>query len=163
MRKFVWVVLLITTSVIATPALAAMSTDSNSGELGRARFNEFTASLRLASLEADLSAYRYQQIILVLAKPEKTRLAYPHEASYYLDEAYHLRNEAGDLTAAEHELNRAIEDAAQFAPAHRALGLMYKREESARAAPLFRRYLELVPDVADHGHIEHYLKAIAAP
>ena len=135
--------------------------DANDGEVGRERFLNATSTLRLASLEADLAAYRYKQIILVLSNPERRR-EYPPEAAYYLGEAYRLRNDAGDLDAAEREFNRAIQAATQFAPAHRALGLLYyKRGDTARATPLLRHYLELAPDAADRGYIEHYLAATA--
>ena len=139
---------------------SALVKDANSGETARERFVETTARLRQTSLEADLAAYRYKQIILMLANPEQRR-EYPPEASYYLGEAYRLRNETGDLDAAAREFNRVIEDAPQFAPAHRALGLLcYKRGDTARAAVLLRRYLELAPAAADRGHIEYYLAAI---
>ena len=129
---------------------ALLVKDTNSGELARERFIETTARLRLDSLEADLAAYRHKQIILVLATPEQRR-DYPPEASYYLGEAYRLRNEAGDLDAAEREFNRVIETAPQFAPAHRALGLLYfKRGAAARAA-------------ADRAYIEYYLRFMETP
>ncbi len=137
--------------------------DSNSGEIARERFVEATARLRLASLAADLAAYRHKQIILMLSKPE-TRREYPPEASYYLGEAYRLRNEAGDLDTAEREFNSATETAPLFAPAYRALGLLaYKRDDKERARALFRRYLELAPTAKDHGYIEYYLTAIGQP
>ena len=131
--------------------------DANSGEVARARFVEATARLRLASLEADLAAYRYKQIILVLSDAEHRR-EYPPEASHYLGEAYRLRGEAGDLDTAEREFNSVIETAPRFAPAHRALGLLYyKRGDTEKAAPLLRRYLELAPDATDRGYVEYYL------
>jgi predicted Zn-dependent protease len=141
--------------------------DANSGETGRERFVETTAALRLASLEADLAAYRYKQIILVLGDPGHRR-EYPPEASYYLGEAYRLRGEPGDPERAEREYSSVIETAPRFAPAHRALGLLcYRRSDSVRAAALLRRYLELAPDAVDRGHIEFYLgtleKRDAAP
>jgi predicted Zn-dependent protease len=135
--------------------------DTNSGEIAHERFVETTAALRLATLEADLAAYRYKQLILVLADPARRR-EYPPEASYYLGEAYRLRNEAGDLESAEREFNSVIETAPPFAPTHRALGLLhFKRGDKARAASLFRRYLELAPAAADRAHIEYYLKDLA--
>lgn len=135
--------------------------DADSGEVGRERFIEATAQLRLASLEADLAAYRYKQIILVLSDPARRR-DYPPEAAYYLGEAYRLRDETGDAASAEREFNSVIEAAPQFAPAHRALGLMYfKRGDAARAGPLLRRYLELAPAAADRGYVEYYLNELA--
>jgi len=136
---------------------SALAKDANSGETARERFIETTARLRLDSLEADLAAYRYKQIILILGKPE-SRSDYPAEASYYLGEAYRQRNESGDLDAAEREFNRVIETVPQFAPVYRALGLLhYKRGDTARAAALLRRYLDLAPTAADRGYVEYYL------
>lgn len=134
--------------------------EAGNGEIGRERFLEATAGLRLASLEADLAAYRYRQIILVLSNPEQRR-EYPPEAAYYLGEAYRLRNDAGDTDAAEREFNAAIEAAPTFAPSHRALGLLiYKRGDLARAAPLLRRYLDLAPGATDRAYVEYYLTLI---
>jgi predicted Zn-dependent protease len=130
---------------------------ANNGEAGRERFVETTATLRLASLEADLAAYRYRQIILLLENPERRR-DYPPEALYYLGESYRLRGEAGDLDAAERELNSVLETAPLFAPPYRALGLLhYRRGDSARATALLRRYLELAPTAADRSHVEFTL------
>jgi tetratricopeptide (TPR) repeat protein len=96
----------------------------------------------------------------VLTNPER-RFEYPPEASYYLGEAYRQRGEAGDLERAEHEYHSVLEAAPQFAPPHRALGLLYyKRGDKTLAAPLLRRYLELAPAAADRGYIEHYLNEI---
>jgi predicted Zn-dependent protease len=135
-----------------------LSRDANSGEIARERYLDTTAALRLASLDADLAAYRYKQLILVLADPERRR-EYPPEAAYYLGEAYRQRGEAGDLERAEHEFRSVLEATPQFAPPHRALGLLYyKRGDKTLAAPLLRRYLELAPDAPDRGYIEHYLK-----
>ena len=137
---------------------SALSKDANNGEIARERYLDTTAALRLASLEADLAAYRYKQLILVLADPGRRR-EYPPEAAYYLGEAYRQRGEAGDLERAEHEYRSVLETAPQFAPPQRALGLLlYKRGDQALAAPLLRRYLELAPDAPDRGYIEHYLK-----
>ena len=104
--------------------------DSDNGEIARERFLETTAGLRLASLAGDLAAYRYKQIILMLSS-SATRREYPPEASYFLGEAYRLRNEAGDEAAAEREFRRAIETAPHYAPPHRALGLLYFKRGDA--------------------------------
>lgn len=140
-----------------------LSRDAASGETGHRRFVETTSLLRLASLDADLAAYRYRQIILMLTNPE-TRREYPPEAGYYLGEAYRLRNETGDLDLAEREFRRTAETATQFAPTYRALGfLLYKRGDKTQAASLFRRYLELAPDAADRGYVEAALRDAPAP
>jgi len=136
--------------------------DTDNGETGRERFVETTAGLRLASLDADLAAYRYRQIILVLSNPEQRR-QYPPEAAYYLGEAYRLRGEKGDDEAAEREFQNLIETAPQFAPAYRALGMLhFKRGDTTRAAPLLRHYLDLAPGAADRAYVEYYLALMEA-
>ncbi|MFN3715623.1 MAG: M48 family metalloprotease [Thiobacillus sp.] len=140
-----------------------LSQNAASGETGYERFVETTAALRLASLERDLAAYRYKQVILMLTTPEARR-EYPPEAAYYLGEAYRLRNDAGDAERAEAEFRRALDTAPRFAPTHRALGYLYfKRGDRAAAAPLLRRYLELAPEAADRDHIAATLKEITTP
>lgn len=137
-----------------------LTRDAQGGDVAHERFVEATAALRLQTLDADLAAYRYKQLILVLANPDRRR-EYPPEASYHLGEAYRLRNDAGDAERAEREYRIALEGAPRYAPPHRALGLLhYKRNEAALAAPLLRRYLELAPAAADHGHIAAYLKTL---
>jgi predicted Zn-dependent protease len=136
-----------------------LTKNANGGETARERYLDTTAALRLASLDADLAAYRYKQLILVLTNPER-RSEYPPEAAYYLGEAYRQRGETGDAALAETEYRSALEAVPQFAPPYRALGLLlYKRGDKALAVPLMQRYLELEPDAPDRGHIEHYLKA----
>lgn len=140
-----------------------LSRDTDSGETGYERFVETTAALRLASLERDLAAYRYKQVILMLTTPA-ARQEYPPEAAYYLGEAYRLRNDAGDAERAETEFRRALDTAPRFAPTHRALGYLYfKRGDKAAAAERFRRYLELAPTAADRGYVEAALKETPAP
>ena len=140
-----------------------LSKDARSGKLGKEEFINATATLRLASFEADLAAYRHKQVILVLANP-KRRLEYPPEASYYLGEAYRQRNADGDKEKAEREYQIAIEGAPQFAPPYRALGLLcYRKHDIGRAEPLFRRYLELAPSAPDRDYIEAYLAQITSP
>ncbi len=137
--------------------------DADAGEIGRERFLAATGTLRLASLAADLAAFRTKQILLVLASPERRR-EYPPEASYYLGEAYRLRNDPGDEAAAEREFRLAIETAPRFAPAYRALGLLhYKRGQTEDARRALRRYLALAPDAADRGFVEYYLHLMDAP
>ena len=137
-----------------------LSKNATGGETARERYLATTAALRLASLDADLTAYRYKQLILVLTDPER-RSEYPPEATYYLGEAYRQRGESGDSERAEAEYRSSLEAAPQFAPSYRALGLLlYKRGDKALAAPLLQHYLELAPDAPDRGHIEHYLKVL---
>jgi predicted Zn-dependent protease len=128
------------------------------GKVGQEEFIQHVRQVRLFTLQEDLSAYRFKQLILVLSDPDRRR-EYPPEASYFLGEAYRLRGKDGDLELAEREYTLALELAPDFAPSYRALGLLhYKRGERLLAAPLFKRYLELMPEAADRGYVEHYLK-----
>jgi predicted Zn-dependent protease len=138
-----------------------LSRNASGGEVAPQRYLDTTAALRLASLDADLTAYRYKQIILVLSDPAQ-RSEYPPEAAYFLGEAYRQRGEAGDAERAEAEYRIALDAAPRFAPTYRALGLLlYKRGDKALAAPLLQHYLELAPDASDRGYVEYYLKAIS--
>jgi beta-barrel assembly-enhancing protease len=132
--------------------------DAVEGSVGKEAFMQQTRHIRLFTLQEDLSAYRYKQLILVLGDPER-RQEYPAEASYYLGEAYRLRGNKGDLELAEREHSLALQLAPEFAPTYRALGLIhYKRGQKSLAAPLLRRYVEMLPDAPDREYIESYLK-----
>lgn len=132
--------------------------DAVEGSIGKEAFVQQTRHVRLFTLQEDLSAYRYKQLILVLGDAER-RKEYPAEASYYLGEAYRLRGNPGDLELAEREYSLALQLAPEFAPSYRALGLIhYKRGQKALAAPLLRRYVEMLPDAPDRQYIESYLK-----
>lgn len=138
--------------------LGELAKDAVNGETGHEPYVMALREVRLFALQEDLDAYRYKQLILVLSDPERRR-EYPPEASYFLGEAYRLRNQEGDLDLSKREYTLSIELATRFAPAYRALGLLhYKRGEKSLAAPLFRRYLELAPAAPDREYVEFYLK-----
>lgn len=137
-----------------------LSKNASNGQVGHQPYVLAIKNVRLFSLQEDLQAYRYKQLILVLSDPERRR-EYPPEAGYYLGEAYRLRGKEGDLELAKREYTLSIEAAPSFGPAYRALGLLhYKQGEKGLAAPLFKRYLELSPEATDREYIEAYLKDI---
>ena len=138
-------------------SFSELSRGADGGELRLERFVETSGRLRLQSLAANLAAYRYKQLILVLADPARRR-EFPPEASYYLGEAYRLRGDKGDAELAEREYRIAIEGAPGFAPSYRALGLaQYRRGDKGDAAIQLGRYLELAPTAADRGYVENLL------
>lgn len=138
--------------------LSELSKGSLNGEAGHEPYVMALREVRLFALQEDLDAYRYKQLILVLADPERRR-EYPPEASYFLGEAYRLRNGEGDTDLAKREYTLSMELAPEFAPPYRALGLLhYKRGEKSLAVPLFKRYLELAPAASDREYVESYLK-----
>lgn len=135
-----------------------LAKDATNGQVGYEPYVMATREVKLYALQEDLEAYRYKQLILVLSDPERRR-EYPPEASFFLGEAYRMRNEEGDLERAKREYTLSIELASRFAPSYRALGFLhYKHGEKSLAAPLFRRYLELAPAAVDREYIETYLK-----
>jgi predicted Zn-dependent protease len=139
-----------------------LSKDATNGSLAYEPYVLAVRGLRLHTLQEDLDAYRYKQLILVLSDPGRRR-EYPPEASYFLGEAYRLRNSEGDLELAKCEYTLSVELAPMFAPPYRALGLLhYKRGEKALAAPLFRHYLELAPAAPDREYVEAYLKEVGS-
>lgn len=130
------------------------------GEIGLKPYLLAIRDIRLFTLQEDLEAYRYKQLILVLSDPARRR-EYPPEASYYLGEAYRLRDEKGDQEKAEHELTLCLELSPDFAPAYKAMGMLeYRRAHKPQATILFRRYLELAPKAQDRAYFEAYVKEI---
>ena len=86
---------------------------------------------------------------------------YPPEIRFFLGEAYRLRGEEGDAGRAfeAHLLTR--QNAPDYAPTHRALGLHYmKNGENQSALQHFERYLELLPTAADRAYVEQYLQTL---
>lgn len=139
-----------------------LSKTASNGQVGHESYLLAIRNVRIFTLQEDLEAYRYKQLILVLSDPERRR-EYPPEAGYYLGEAYRLRNNDGDMDLAKREYTLSLELAPSFAPAFRALGLLhYKRGEKSSAAPLFKRYLELDPAAPDREYIQAYLKDIGS-
>lgn len=135
-----------------------LAANAANGEVRREPYVLALREVRLFTLQEDLDAYRYKQLILVLSDPERRR-EYPPEASFFLGEAYRMRNEEGDLDRAMSEYTLSLELAPNFAPSYRALGMLhFKRGEKAAAAPLFKRYLELVPAAPDREYVDAYLK-----
>lgn len=143
-------------------SLNELSRDAANGRPAYEPYVLAVRDVRLFTLQEDLDAYRYKQLILVLSDPERRR-EYPPEAGYFLGEAYRLRNQEGDAGLAKSEYILSLEMAPQFAPSYRALGMLhYKRGEKALAAPLFKRYLELAPAAPDREYVEAYLKDIGS-
>lgn len=139
-------------------SLNELSRDAANGQPAYEPYVVAVRDVRLFTLQEDLDAYRYKQLILVLSDPERRR-EYPPEAGYFLGEAYRLRNKEGDADLAKSEYTLSLELAPKFAPPYRSLGLLhYKRGEKALAAPLFKRYLELAPAAPDREYVEAYLK-----
>lgn len=137
--------------------LAATGTKVNTPE-----FSAAIAPIRAAWLELELAHGRYKSLIHILANPQRAAL-YPRHAGYYLGEAYRLRGEAGDDKLAEAAYLDALSGAPDFAPIHRALGVLYyKRRNLADARRHFNRYLELAPDAKDAGFVRDYLRGLAA-
>lgn len=71
-----------------------------------------------------------------------TRREYPPEASYFLGEAYRLRNEAGDEARAERE---------------------FKRGDTGETNTRLRQYLALDPTAADRTFVEYYISLMDSP
>ncbi len=139
-----------------------LSKDAADGEIGYESYVPAIRNVRLFTLQEDLEAYRFKQLILVLSDADRRR-EYPPEAGYFLGEAYRLRNKEGDLELAAGEYTLSIELAPGFAPPYRSLGLLhYKQGEKTLAVPLFKRYLELAPAAPDREYVETYLKDIGS-
>jgi Tfp pilus assembly protein PilF len=74
-----------------------------------------------------------------------------------------LRNEDGDAERSVDAYRTAIQQAPEFAPPYRAMGLFYmKNNEPLQADNYFNQYLELQPDAADRDYIEYYRTSLKA-
>jgi predicted Zn-dependent protease len=125
----------------------------------RAAYARTVQQARLDNLENMLSMGRAKQALLMLEDAQHAAELPPH-APYYLGEAYRLRGQPGDLYRAEAAYRRAIEAAADFAPSHRALGMvLLKTNRHGEAATSFERYLALAPEAKDRKYVESYLRA----
>jgi tetratricopeptide (TPR) repeat protein len=126
------------------------------GYKGTVVYHSHVDKLQLELLTDYLELSQYQSVLLILERPDAFD-RYPSSAWYYLGEAYRLRNEEGDADLSIGAYRTAKQLAPGFAPSYRALGLHYmKNNESVEADSHFSRYLELQPDAADRGYIEHY-------
>lgn len=115
------------------------------------------SEVRVKNLEADLSMGRYKQVLLVLGDEEQ-RKTYPPYAHYYLGEAYRLRGEKGDDARAEQAYLKATDDAPDFPPAYRALGIHYLKQGAyENAEKHLEKYLAMAPSAAERKYAEHYL------
>ena len=129
---------------------------TTNGYRGTTAYRSHVEKLQLELLADYLELSQHQSVLLILERPNAFE-RYPSSAWYYLGEAYRLRNEEGDAVRSIDAYQTAMQQAPDFAPSYRALGLYYmKNNEPELADNYFSRYLELQPDAADRGYIEHY-------
>ena len=126
------------------------------GYQGTAPYRAHVDKLQLVLLADYLELGQYQSVLLILERPDAFE-RYPPSAWFYLGEAYRRRNEEGDTDRSANAYFKAAQQAPEFAPTYRALGLHYmKHDKPAMADDYFSQYLELAPDAADRNYIEHY-------
>jgi len=129
---------------------------------GSMAYRSHVDKLQLELLADYLELSQHQSVLLILERPDAFE-KYPSSAWYYLGEAYRLRDEEGDAARSVDAYKTAIQQAPGFAPSYRALGLYHmKNNEPVLAHNHFSRYLELQPDAADRGYIEHYQTSLKA-
>ena len=129
---------------------------AGNGYQGTAPYRAYVDKLQLVLLADYLELDQYQSVLLILERTDAFE-RYPPSAWFYLGEAYRRRNEEGDTDRSANAYFKAAQQAPEFAPTYRALGLYYmKHDEPAMADDYFSQYLELAPDAADRNYIEHY-------
>jgi predicted Zn-dependent protease len=129
---------------------------TTNGYKGTEAYRSHVDKLQLELLADYLELSQHQSVLLILERQDAF-LRYPPSARYYLGEAYRLRNEAGDAERSVNAYQSAIQQAPEFAPSYRALGLYYmKNSDPALAEYYFSQYLELQPDATDRDYIEYY-------
>lgn len=130
------------------------------GEVGEARFSALTHGLREQWLQAQIGEGKPKSVIHVLSNPAMLG-RYPAHAAYYLGEAYRQRGEEGDAEKALAAWRRAVEQAPEFAPSYRALGVQaMKQHEWLPAQANLKRYLALAPRARDTAYVHAYLATI---
>lgn len=124
----------------------------------RADYARVMQHTRLENLATMLSMRREKSALIMLQ--DTTYLSeLPPTARYYLGEAYRLRDAPGDAKLAEEAYLKAVEDAPEFAPSYRSLGVLYlKSGQYAAAQRNLERYLELAPEAPDRKYAESYLR-----
>jgi predicted Zn-dependent protease len=126
------------------------------GYTGTETYRSHVDKLQLELLADYLELSQYQSVLLILERQDAF-VRYPPPAWYYLGEAYRLRNEEGDTERSVNAWRTAIRQSPEFAPAYRALGLHYMKDNNpGQAEHYFSRYLELQPDATDRDYIEYY-------
>ncbi len=130
------------------------------GYTGEADYRRIAALLKIETLSAYLAMGRYQSVFIMLDEARELAV-YPAYAPFFLGEAYRLRGQDGDKPLAKAAYLKAIEQAPDFADAHRALGIYYMKEEDAvKARAYFDTYLRLAPQAKDRAYIEHYRQSL---
>jgi len=135
---------------------------TTNGYQGAEAYRSHVDKLQLVLLADYLELSQHQSVLLILERPDAF-VRYPPSAWYYLGKAYHLRNEGGDAERSVNAYRTAIQQAPEFAPSYRALGLYYmKNNKPVQADNYISHYLELQPDAADRDYIEHYRTSLKA-
>jgi predicted Zn-dependent protease len=135
---------------------------TTNGYQGMETYRTHVDKLQLELLADYLELSQHQSVLLILGRPDAFD-RYPPSAWYHLGEAYRLRNEEGDTGRSVSAYRKAVQQAPEFAPTYRALGLYYmKNGEPVQADNYFSQYLELHPDAADRDYIEYYQSSLKA-
>ena len=122
---------------------------SQGGYRGTEVYQSQVDRLHLKLLADYLQLSRHQSVLLILERSDAFQ-HYPPSARYYLGEAYRLRNQPGDVERALNAYRVTLQQAPEYAPTYRALGLYYmKHAQPEKADASFQRYLELQPEAAD--------------
>ena len=130
------------------------------GYRGQQVYHRQLTRLQLKLLRDYLQLGQYQSVLLILEREDAFQ-RYPPAASYYLGEAYRMRGEEKDPELSLAAYHKALQQAPEFAPTYRAMGLHYmKTDQPQQAAYFFDRYLEMRPDASDRGYIEHYRSSL---
>lgn len=133
---------------------------SPGGERGAEVFRAMISSLKVDSLEEDLSMNRAACVILAL-EGEEEPVGYPVHYQYYLGEAYRLRGDEGDVEKALAAYRCAIDAAPDFPDSYRALGFYYlKAKETDKARSYLQRYLDYEQDEAERTYVDFYLSKL---
>lgn len=133
-----------------------------SGQTGEAGYEARVEALRFQMLEDELRRGRFAESIVLLDRLLAGRADHP-DLLYFRGEVRRIRNADGDGALAVADLEAALRTTREPAPAHRALGYLYRaggRPQDARAA--FERYLQRAPAAADAALIQQHISELSS-
>jgi len=131
-------------------------------ELGAGRYLANTRKLRGEMLQRYLEMHQ-DKILILMLEGDVDHQRYPAHWPFFLGEAYRHRAEEGDFERAAKAYRQALANAPEFAPTHRALGILYLgQERRGEALESFQRYLEMSPEAKDRAYVAQYIETIQA-
>ncbi len=141
--------------------LLAEQYKSQGGETGEDRYQRTMLPLFLEHASTELAIGRFELAEESLNRTLRQQTDHA-QALFLLGEVARQRNGEGDQQRSEERYRQAIAAHADFAPPHKALGMvLMKRGDVLAATAALRAYLQLAPDAPDRAYVEQELNKLS--